>query len=73
MPIHNWSGVSDGMFHYFHQRCIGTIAIGDTLTAMPLFLWADRYINVDLEQTYRSAWEVYPGPLKPKVESAATG
>jgi hypothetical protein len=38
---------------------------------MPLFLWADRYINVDLEQTYTRAWEVYPGPLKPKVESAA--
>ena len=30
---------------------------------MPLFLRADRHINVDLEQTYPSAWEVYPGPL----------
>jgi hypothetical protein len=47
------------------------IAVGDALPAMPLFLWSDRYINVDLEQTYQSAWEVYPGPLKPKVESAA--
>ena len=26
MPIHNWSRVSDGMFHWFHQRWIGTIA-----------------------------------------------
>ncbi len=26
MPIHDWSRVSDGMFHYFHQRWIGTIA-----------------------------------------------
>ena len=43
----------------------------DAFPAMPLFLWFDRYINVDLEQTYESAWEVYPGPLKPKVESAA--
>jgi hypothetical protein len=43
------------------------IAVGDALPAMPLFLWSDRYINVDLEQTYQSAWEVYPGPLKPKV------
>jgi hypothetical protein len=43
--------------------------VGDALPALPLFLWADRYINVDLEQTYRSAWEVYSGPLKAKVES----
>ena len=39
---------------------------------MPLLLWADRYLNVDLEQTYQSAREVYPGPLKPKVESGVT-
>ena len=47
------------------------IAVSDALPAMPLFLWSDRYINVDLEQSYQSAWEVYPAPLKPKVESAA--
>ena len=47
------------------------IAVGDVLPAMPLFLWADRYIYVDLEQTYQGAWEVYPAPLKPKVESGA--
>ena len=49
------------------------IAIGDVLPAMPLFLWADRYINVDLEQPYQSAWDVYPAPLKPKIESAGPG
>jgi hypothetical protein len=48
------------------------ITVGDALPAMPLFLWADRYINVDLEQTYQSAWEVYPKPLKPKVDGGAT-
>jgi hypothetical protein len=47
------------------------VAVGDALPAMPLFLWADRYLNVDLEQTYQSAWEVYPAPLKPKVENTA--
>ena len=26
MPIHNWSGVSDGMFHWFHQTWIVAIA-----------------------------------------------
>lgn|ERR1051325_28738 len=25
MPIHDWSRVSDGMFHWFHQCWIGTI------------------------------------------------
>jgi hypothetical protein len=39
-------------------------AVGDALPALPLFLWSDRYINVDLEQTYQNAREVYPGPLK---------
>jgi hypothetical protein len=48
------------------------IAVGDPLPAMPLFLWSDRYINVNLEQTYQIAWDVYPAPLKPKVESAAS-
>src|SRR5258707_7132687 len=26
MPIHNWSRVSDGMFHWFHQTWIVAIA-----------------------------------------------
>src|SRR5437660_1657567 len=26
MPIHNWSPVSAGMFHWFHQRWIGTLS-----------------------------------------------
>ena len=47
------------------------IDYGEVLPAMPLFLWPDRYINVDLEQTYQSAWEVYPAPLQPKIESGA--
>jgi hypothetical protein len=48
------------------------VAVGDVLPAMPLFLWSDRYLNVDLEQTYQSAWAVYPAPLKPKIENAAS-
>jgi len=47
------------------------IAVGDVCPAMPLFIWSNRYINVELEQTYRSAWDDYPAPLKPKVESGA--
>jgi hypothetical protein len=47
------------------------IAVGESLPAMPLFLWSERYINVDLEQTYQNAWDVYPAPLKPKIEGTA--
>jgi hypothetical protein len=49
------------------------IAVGEVLPSMPLFLWTDRYVNVELETTYASAWAVYPAPLKPKVERAGTG
>ena len=52
------------------RASVEPIAVGDVLAAMPLFLWADRYISVDLEESYRSAWDVYPAPLKPKIESA---
>ena len=31
MPIHDWSNVNDGMFHWFHQRWIGSIANGSTV------------------------------------------
>ena len=44
------------------------IAVGDPLPAMPLFLWSDFYVNVDLEATYASAWAVYPALLKPRIE-----
>ncbi len=54
------------------RAVVEPIAVGDPLRAMPLFLCPDRYINVELEQTYQSAWEVYPAPLKPKVESGAS-
>jgi hypothetical protein len=36
------------------------VAVGDTLTDMPLFLTAEQYINVPLEATYRAAYEGVP-------------
>lgn len=52
-------------------RCfVEPVSVGDVLPAMPLFLWSDRYLNVELEQTYQNAWDVYPAPLKPRVENA---
>jgi hypothetical protein len=26
MPIHDWTRVSAGIFHHFHQKWVGTIA-----------------------------------------------
>lgn len=43
------------------------IDVHETLPTMPLFLWPERYINVDLEATYASTWALYPEPLKPKI------
>jgi len=45
------------------------IAHGEALPVMPLFLWPDRYINVELETSYKNAWAVFPAPLKPKLET----
>ncbi len=43
------------------------IAFAEVLPAMPLFLWPNRYINVELETTYASTWAAYPAPFKPKL------
>jgi hypothetical protein len=36
------------------------VAVGAPLAEMPLFLHSDRYINVPLESTYRSAYQSMP-------------
>ncbi len=36
------------------------IAVGQPLTPMPLFLTADRYVNVPLEETYQASYEGVP-------------
>ena len=35
MPIHNWSRVSDGMFHWFHQRGSSLLPNGSTMAGCP--------------------------------------
>ena len=35
-------------------------AVGDPLTAMPLFLTADEYVSVPLEETYQTAYQTVP-------------
>ena len=36
------------------------IVVGEVLPSMPLFLWPDRYIEVELESTYANAWGSVP-------------
>ena len=44
------------------------IAVGDALPDMPLFLTPDRYVNVPLETTYRTAWRGVPQRWKRVIE-----
>jgi len=45
------------------------VAVGDVLPDMPVFLSADHYVPCPLESTYQTAWEQFPAPLKPPLES----
>jgi hypothetical protein len=47
------------------------VAVGDTLPDMPLFLNAERYINVPLEATYRAAYEGVPRYYRTILETGA--
>jgi Protein of unknown function (DUF4058) len=42
------------------QAYIETIAVGEKLPDMPLFLEPDVYVDVPLEATYQSAWDTVP-------------
>jgi hypothetical protein len=42
------------------QAFIETIAVGDPVPDMPLFLAPEAYITVPLEATYRAAWDTVP-------------
>ncbi len=43
------------------------VAIGDDLTAMPLFLSAKHYVPAPLQPTYDLTWNVCPRPLRDAV------
>ncbi len=47
---------------------IEPIALGDRLPAMPLFLEPGAYINLPLEETYRSAFDLIPGRWQQAIE-----
>jgi hypothetical protein len=42
------------------QAFVEAVAVGDELPVMPLFLQADRYVQVPLEATYQSAFNALP-------------
>jgi len=48
---------------------IETIAVGDPLPDMPLFLDSEEYISVPLEATYKAAFDVMPKRWKSVLES----
>jgi hypothetical protein len=43
------------------------VAVGDTLSDMPIFLEAGLYVPAPLEATYQTAWSACPAPLKNAV------
>ncbi len=46
------------------------LAVGEPLSPMPLFLTAESYVNVPLEETYSSAFRSIPKHLRELLESA---
>jgi hypothetical protein len=47
---------------------VESVGVGDQLPDMPLFLSQDFYIQVPLEDTYQTTWNVFPAPLKGLLE-----
>ena len=43
---------------------VESIAVGDTLPDMPIFLEPERWVAAPLEASYATAWESFPAPLK---------
>jgi Protein of unknown function (DUF4058) len=50
---------------------VESVAVGDVLPDMPLFLEPEVYVPVPLEATYETSWKVFPAALKGLLEPAA--
>ncbi|MGO9466812.1 MAG: DUF4058 family protein [Isosphaeraceae bacterium] len=50
---------------------VETVAVGDILPDMPLFLKPEFYVPAPLAATYQATWEDFPAPLKRLLEPAA--
>lgn len=51
------------------EAFVEPVAVGATLPPMPLFLTAESYVNVPLEETYQSAWEATPAFWRDVLQS----
>lgn len=47
---------------------IEPIGVGDSLPDMPLFIWGEAYVNVPLEETYQTTWNVLPKEIRVLLE-----
>ena len=46
-----------------------TMAVGENLPEMPIFLLDEQYMIAPLEETYRASWAAYPAEFKEMVEA----
>jgi hypothetical protein len=51
---------------------VETIAVGEALPDMALFLEGEFYITVPLEETYQTTWNVLPGEIRALLEPPAS-
>ncbi|MCI0700620.1 MAG: DUF4058 family protein [Planctomycetia bacterium] len=54
------------------EAFINTVAVGDPLPDMPLFLTPDAHIPVPLEDTYSEAWAKIPSPWREVLQPPPT-
>lgn len=52
---------------------VESVAVGDVLPGLPIFLDEDHYVPAPLEETYTQAWAVFPQMLKDEMEGRASG
>jgi hypothetical protein len=64
-----------GMSAYCRDRIstayFESIAVGQPIPEMPLFLTSEHYINVPLEETYQATWRGVPNRWKRVIEGVA--
>jgi hypothetical protein len=49
---------------------VNSLAVGDPLPSLPIFLSEEEYVPAPLEATYAEAWRVFPTLLKEVITPA---
>jgi hypothetical protein len=65
LTLASYAARGDDMYSSF----VEPLAVGDTLPDMPLFITAGRHVPAPLEESYRTAWDGYPLPIRKLLES----